>query len=119
MTVAKKTKTLLGTEERLRAALQLKTTENPFANPSISELCRLAGVSRATLYQHHKSLLAELRPHSATGSKEKSLVQNTQRRPSGADTQLKALLYLCLELQLELNSLKALVPSPSIPRKSR
>lgn len=110
----KKNEVSLSVEERVRAVLHLKVMENNEKELTVSELCRLAGVSRATLYQHHPELLTEVRSKlgvrtrvGAAKSKSNLKVTSVSFEP-----QLKSLLYLCLELQMEVRSLKAMVPPP-------
>lgn len=102
----------LNVEERLRAALHLKVTENQEKKLTVSELCRLAGVSRATLYQHHPELLLEIRSKLEVRAKSPTVESNSKlkMRSVSLEPQMKSLLYLCLELQMEVRSLKAMVP---------
>lgn len=109
----------LSVEQRVRAVLHAKRQEDPAGELSVSEVCRLAKVNRAGLYAHHQSLLEEIRPRSErTGS-----AQNRRDvEPSAGTTPTEqlsnqALLYLCLELQLEVRALRALVPSAKAKKK--
>lgn len=108
----KKNEVLLSVEERVRAALHLKVTENQEKELSVSELCRLAGVSRATLYQHHPALLTEIRSKLEVRTKAGSAKSKSNLKVISValEPQLKSLIYLCLELQMEVRSLKAMVP---------
>lgn len=112
MSAMKKSELSLNVEERLLAALHLKTMENQEKACSVSELCRIAGVSRATLYQHHPALLAEIRLRLEVRTKSQSVESKSERKAKSTSLEphIKSLLYLCLELQMEVRSLKALIP---------
>lgn len=101
----------LNVEQRIRAVLHAKRQEDPTVILSISEICRLAKVNRSGIYANHQSLLEEIRPRS-----ERSCENSTRNRSSSVRLPVieqpnnQALLYLCLELQLEIRALRALVP---------
>jgi AcrR family transcriptional regulator len=105
--------TLLSVEQRVRAVMHAKLVEDPMARMSVSEVCRLAQVNRAGLYAHHRTLLDEIRKnHALPQVKKGAAVDRKKRAPLFNPQKVEALLYLCLELQLEVKSLKALVPDP-------
>lgn len=104
---------------RVESALALWRHENPQNKPpSISAICRLAGVSRANLYVHHPELLASIRK---AGSNDPAPVKKSspKRRPAtdwhqealNLDRKYKALLLVYLALETELRHLKAVVES--------
>lgn len=47
----------LSVRERVDAALVLLRRDNPRAQITVSELCRVAGVSRANIYASHKDVV--------------------------------------------------------------
>ncbi|MGY6252291.1 hypothetical protein [Paraburkholderia caledonica] len=97
----------LSVEDRVRAAVHAKRCSDPAIKVSISEVCRLAGVSRAGLYAHHRPLIEELlHDVRASGAESKTTVNRAEQKPDIEATN-RALLYLCLELQLELKSMRA------------
>ncbi|CAJ0774975.1 hypothetical protein R8510_04042 [Ralstonia chuxiongensis] len=110
----RKSKVSLSVEERVRAALDLHRVEDPARLPSVAELCRQAGVSRANLYVSHAELVAAILGRSVQSKKKSSpskvKVAASVEQPSRAVTSVreKALLYLCLELQTEVIRLRAL-----------
>ena len=105
--------TILSVEQRVRAVMHIKLVEDPTASMSVSEVCRLAKVNRAGLYAHHPTLVDEIRRKDALPKKTKGkAVARKKRAPLFNPQKAEALLYLCLELQLEVQSLKALVPDP-------
>lgn len=108
---------LLSVAERLRAALHLTLVEDQYTRISIAELCRRAGVSRATLYQHHPELLREIRSQVQGIKKMVPKAAKSEVTRPILDLDAKALLYLCLEQQMEINSLKVLVARSNEKRK--
>lgn len=91
-------KTQLSVRERIDAALKIARCENPSARITVSELSRLAGVSRANLYTSHRDLVASLQPARGKG----------QRRPHSADLS-ERLKKLRMELREEVRKNRALV----------
>lgn len=104
-------KAVLSVEERVKAMMHARLAEDPLARISISEMCRLAGVNRAGLYAHHRTLVDEIRKnHMLPKKKKDSVIAHKKTTPLFHTQKVEALLYLCLELQLEVRSLKALLP---------
>lgn len=111
---------ILSVEQRVRAVMHAKLIEDPMARISVSEVCRLANVNRAGLYAHHPTLLDEIRKRHAIPQEKKKVVVSRKKKSPLFNKSAEALLYLCLELQLEVKSLKALVPNPpEAPSSSR
>lgn len=110
----------LNVVERLRSTLQLFRHENPTGTLSISELCRRANVNRAGLYAHHGGLLDEIRAMEppAILQPPRTSANIAEVKTARPVLETKALLYLCLELQLEVRSLRALLPTKR-PRRGR
>lgn len=109
-------------EERVRTAVSYLRQENPGAAISIMEVCRLAEVSRSTLYEHHPSLLAEIRP--VPRETNASLVAKKNRNGGSNETailkkQVRQLAYLCVELRLALDAEKAKRPPPKAPSRRK
>ena len=91
--------------------IRLAELERPEAPASISEVCRLAGVNRANLYARHESLVAEIRRARTAKKPQQQVVCRPDRPWRESHLELeqrnRGLLYLCLELQLEVSRLKA------------
>lgn len=103
----------LSVGERVAAVIALRKNGDLAKALSISELSRLAKVSRASLYVHHSDLLRELQEAKkkrglARGTAtEKSVGQDSFRKQiADLKIQNKALLFLCVELQSRLNALQ-------------
>lgn len=113
--------TKLSVEERVRAIVHAKRQEDPAAKISVSELCRLAGVNRSGLYAHHRSLLDELLPKNVapTSTKEGAMASERVDQTKDIKAANKALLYVCLELQMEIRSLRAKLPRRSTGKSGR
>ncbi len=93
--------------------MQLHKFERPHDPLSVAEVCRQSGVNRSNLYATHPDLVASIlrRPINANGETTDS---RTQRPPALSNVRSKnfslrekALLYLCLELQAEIESLRS------------
>jgi len=99
----------LSVEDSVRAVVHAKRHADPLGKLSISEVCREANVSRATLYAHHRSLIDELFPHTKKDRTTAESSAPSKRADSERELKLenRALLYLCLELRLEVRSLRA------------
>lgn len=111
----------LTVEQKVRAALALLREERGALPVSISEICRLADVSRAGLYQHYPDLLSEIRNGwraSATRQTGNRKREGTRANTDEMKKTMKALLYVCLELQLEVRSLKVRQSPARTKRKS-
>lgn len=110
----------LSVEDRVRAVVYAKRHEDPAKRLSVSEVCREAGVNRANLYANHRELLDELLPRlreDAKQSKPELASPNVERNERRLEKVNRALLYLCLEMQLEVRSLRSRLPEKS--RKKR
>lgn len=98
----------LSVRERIDAALKLARRDNPRARITVSELSRLADVSRANLYTSHQDVVASLRSepkvnrprrHSADPSKKLEQVRMELQEEVRKN---RALVYLVMELRAEL-----------------
>lgn len=103
---------VLSVKDRVDAVLQLQQREAPFDPLSVAEVCRRAGVNRANLYATHPELVAQIlrRPADARGrSKPRDLSQERVRCDAQDEmrAQVKALLYICLELRAQVEKLEA------------
>src|SRR5476649_2532674 len=99
----------LSVEDSVRAVVHAKLHEDPARKLSISEICREAHVSRATLYANHRALVDELFPL-ANRIRERTEASAASREEAAKKLlklENQALLYLCIELQLEVRSLRA------------
>ncbi|HKU28268.1 MAG TPA: hypothetical protein VJQ54_22565 [Candidatus Sulfotelmatobacter sp.] len=101
-------KTQLSVRERVEAALKIARCENPHSRISVSELSRLAGVSRANLYSSHRDIVASLKPGSGKGQLSRRSADLSEKlkqiRMELRDEVRKnrALVYLLIELRAEL-----------------
>lgn len=103
---------ILSVKDRIDAVLQLQQREAPFDPLSVAEVCRRAGVNRANLYVTHPELVAQIlrRPVNARGrSKPRDLPQERVRCYAQDEmrVQVKALLYICLELRAQVEKLES------------
>ena len=105
-------KKFLSVRERLDAALKLARRDNPRARITVSELSRLANVSRANLYACHPDVLASLRSepnvsdprrHSAAASEKLKQVRMELQEEVRKN---RALVYLVTELRAELQRVR-------------
>lgn len=98
----------LSVRERVDAALILLRRDNPRARITVSELCRIAGVSRVNLYTSHQDVVESLRrevpaasPHAQPASV--PTVMKKLREELAAEVRKnRALVYLLTELRAEL-----------------
>jgi hypothetical protein len=101
----------LSIEERVRLELEAYRQEAPAAKISVAEVCRRSGVSRATLYEFHRSLVEEIRGSRCSCADSTKGVPADPLAPDVIIERLKkknqALLYICIELQNELKLLRA------------
>lgn len=110
----------LSVEQSVRAVVLARLSADPTKILSVSEVCREANVNRTSLYVHHRPLIDELFPcrHSTRREPSKNL-----KTPKRDDTlrklkhENKALLYICLELQLEVRSLRARLQQDSSKKR--
>ena len=114
----------LGVRERVEAVIALRREEGTLAGLSVSELCRLAAVNRASLYAHHRDLIRQV-----TASRGRGIDARRTKAPrsevkqrhelSVARRQIRALLLTVAELQLEVAMLqRRLLGEPRAPRKT-
>jgi transposase-like protein len=103
----------LSVEDRVRAVVHAKLHDDPNKKLSISEICREAGVNRASLYANHRDLLTELFTQVSTPAKQAKPRDDSSDEVAKKvlEQRNKALVYLCLELQLEVRSLRARLPN--------
>jgi transposase-like protein len=99
--------------ERVGAALALLERDGRASCVTVSEICRRAGVSRANLYATHPNLIAEILGNRADATPKPSTskaLSSTKKHKSAekASEREKALLYLCLELKVEVEHLRVL-----------
>jgi hypothetical protein len=100
----------LSIENRVRAVVHAKRCEEPAKRLTVSEVCRDAGINRANLYANHRPLLDELFPYlRARETRLKHARTSTIERRKVPDLKEvnRALLYVCLELQMEVRSLRS------------
>lgn len=98
--------------EKAEAALSLLLQEG--VEPSLLEICRIAGINRSNIYEHHPAFVQRIRmmqtnrPAQARVTKNKSLANNAEihRRISRLTEENKSLLYLCLRLKTEVEDLR-------------
>lgn len=98
-------KTPLSVRERVESVISLRRAEGTLASLTVSELCRLAAVNRASLYAHHRDLIqrvtpARTRSEAAVRTKPSRSEANEQLR--SARHQIRALLLTIVELQQEI-----------------
>ncbi|WP_293778793.1 hypothetical protein [uncultured Oxalicibacterium sp.] len=92
----------LNVRQRLEAAFLVHTSNNPGVGISIVELCRQAAVSRATLYAHHPDLLEKIKQLGSFTAKVASPKVRRTNEAAHLQRTIKALRYICVELNLEL-----------------
>jgi AcrR family transcriptional regulator len=115
---------LLGVRERVEAVIALRREEGTLASLSVSELCRLAAVNRASLYAHHRDLIRQVTEWRGQGNgarRAKAPRSEVKQRHelSVARRQIRALLLTIAELQLEVAALqRRLLGEPRAPRKT-
>lgn len=106
---------MLSVKDRVDAVLQLHQHEDPLNPLSVAEVCRRSRVNRANLYATYPELVAQIlrRPIGArANSKPPSSLQELMRcdaQDVETRVQVKALLYICLELRAEVEKLQAAV----------
>lgn len=115
----------MSVRERIDAALKLARRDNPRARISVSELSRLADVSRANLYASHRDVLANLRSepnvtrprrHSADASEElKQIRMELQEEVRKS----RALTYLVIELRAELQRIQGQLSGQKFAKNAR
>lgn len=89
--------------ERLDSAVALLRAEGQIEAISIAELCRIAGISRANLYSHHKDFLAAFLGRPSRRSPNLSLpTPSVVGELDILRHRIKALQYITLELSDEL-----------------
>ena len=99
----------LSVRERVNAALILLRRDNPRARITVSELCRVAGVSRANIYASHQDVVESLRKevHAASSHAQPvpmPTVMRKLREELAAEIRKNhALVYLVTKLRAELH----------------
>lgn len=101
----------LSVEERIRAAVALAKKESPGKLPSISELCRMAGVNRGNAYLRYRYLFDEFCRTQKVRRVNEAPSNSGSKRQESIELKNRALLYLCLELLAEVKGLRAEVDS--------
>ncbi len=101
----------MGVRERVEAVIALRREEGALARLSVSELCRLAAVNRASLYAHHRDLIRQVTASRGRGNgpqraKTPQPEAKLRRELSAAQRQIHALLLTVAELQLEVAMLQ-------------
>lgn len=100
----------LSPRERVEAALKLHQMESPGTPTSVSRICTQASVSRANLYEHHPDLVrrilgaADVAKRHATKT---TSVAELKKRLAAEKRRTSALLLVCVELQAEVQRLRA------------
>jgi len=98
----------LSVRERIDAALKLARRDNPRAKITVSELSRLAGVSRANLYISHRDVVLGLQSESKViplGRRNTDLSEKLKMVRLELENEIRknrALVYLVIELRAEL-----------------
>ncbi|UIF89464.1 hypothetical protein KAF44_29235 (plasmid) [Cupriavidus necator] len=98
----------MSVRERVEAALKVARSESPSSRITVSELSRLAGVSRANLYTSHRDIVASLQSSRKEGHPRQPSTDPSQKlkqlRIELRDQVRKnrALVYLVIELRAEL-----------------
>ncbi|WP_175051952.1 TetR family transcriptional regulator [Paraburkholderia sediminicola] len=110
----------LNVRERVQAAILFLRENNGLKAVTVSAVCRAAGVSRASLYQHHRDIVDEISQSARTAPAESASETGGSRRVKGIDQHVselqhrlresearyRAVLYVCLEQQAELVALR-------------
>ncbi len=101
----------LSVRERVEAVITLRREEGALASLSVSELCRLAAVNRASLYVHHRDLVRHvtaLRGRGTDARRAKASRSKVDQRHelNSAQRQIRALLVVVAELQQEVAALQ-------------
>jgi AcrR family transcriptional regulator len=98
----------LSVRERIDAALKLARRDNPRAKITVSELSRLAGVSRANLYTSHGDVVLQLQSESKANRQCRSNTDPSEKLKKirleleNEVRKNRALVYLVIELRAEL-----------------
>jgi len=98
-------KTPLSVRERVESVISLRRAEGTLASLTVSELCRLAVVNRASLYVHHRDLIQPLRAartRSEAAGRTKPYRSDANEQLKAARHQIRALLLMIVELQQEI-----------------
>jgi AcrR family transcriptional regulator len=102
----------LSVVERVRAAISYLTSEHGLGNVSVSDVCKVARVNRASLYEWHRDIVDEIQRARARARPSRVSTGGETRKNSDSaaklrqlDAKYRALLLLCLEQQAEIRSL--------------
>lgn len=102
----------LTVRERFEAALHAYRHEHPTGQPTIALICRLAGLNRANVYASHPDLIAAVRVGRVPTATHRNQLPKSSPATAAENAEdakrRKALLYVCLELRAEVESLRAL-----------
>lgn len=101
----------LTVRERVESVISLRCAEGTLASLTVSELCRLAAVNRASLYAHHRDLIrrvtaARTRSGLARSAKPSRSEADERKQLRSARRQIQALLLTIVELQHEVVALQ-------------
>jgi hypothetical protein len=116
---------VLSVTERVEAVLQLQKQERPNERLSVAEVCRRSGVSRANLYATHPTVVAAILGRTSDSAhralaKERNAVSMPVRTASPVTSaREKSLLYLCVELQAEIQNLRSILGTDRVVKKSK
>lgn len=103
--------------DRIEAALKLHEIEYPGRPISIARICAQASVSRANLYERHPDLLLRIRGPVKTEKKPSAAsisIVDLKKSLASEKKKVKALQYLCVELQAEIFRLRTRAALDSI-----
>ena len=100
--------------EKVRAAVKLLKPTVARGKLSISAVCRAAGVSRASLYEHHRDLVNEIleRPRGKSRdalqaqSSAAARVRELSKALKESEAKYQAVVAVCIELTAELRALR-------------
>jgi hypothetical protein len=116
---------VLSVTERVAAVLQLQKQEHPNQPLSVAEVCRRSGVSRANLYATHPALVAAIlgrtsdSVHRAVAKRGDAVSLSVSTVSPAVSAREKSLLYLCVELQAEVQNLRSILGVDSAVKKTR
>ena len=105
--MAKPLPTPLSVQQRISAAIQLARFKNPGRPVNVSELCRIAKISRSNLYATYPKIIEDIQnSRSKSQRKTSRSITDSQARLQKLKLELEArnkvLLFLALELKHQL-----------------
>ena len=94
--------------EKAEAALSLLLQEG--CPPSLLEICRMAGINRSNIYEHHPAFVQRVRTMQVKKSVQTGAIKNSppvnktdiMKQISRLKDENKSLLYLCFKLKQRL-----------------